>query len=138
MIATGGAPTLSSSSLKTRPICGESPMILKKFRVTLAHETRSASRPGMPLRLRDSLWVAARYWKTVSSGPGQDYSVALPIEIVWQRDRVILTRAGRFIQHHDPIGIWIRQRPQQDCVDYAKDGGVCADSQRQRDRGYGS
>src|SRR5438874_3757259 len=60
MIATGGAPTLSSSSLKTRPICGESPMILKKFRVTDAVETRSASRPGMPLRLRDSLCVQAR------------------------------------------------------------------------------
>src|SRR5207244_3363949 len=43
-----------------------------------------------------------------SSGPGQDYSVALPDYFDWQRDRVILTRAGRYrfpISRRYPQGI---------------------------------
>ena len=34
-----------------RPISGETPTTLKKFRVTEAHETRSGSRPGMPAKV---------------------------------------------------------------------------------------
>ena len=36
-------------------------------------------------------------------------------------------------QLHDALGMRIRERPQQDSVDHAEDGGVCADAKRQRD-----
>ena len=63
--------------------------------------------------------------------------VVSPIEIVGQRNRIILTRSGRFIQHHDPVGIWIWQRPQQNRINDAENRSVRANTQRQRqDRDY--
>ena len=56
--------------------------------------------------------------------------VILPIEIIGQRDRIILSRPGRFVQDHDPVGVRIRQRPKQDGVDDAEDRGVRADAER--------
>ena len=123
MIATAGAPGLSSSSLKTRPISGATPMTSKKLRVTDAVETRSGSRPGIPLKLRDSLCVQARCSKTCC--------LFLPIEIIRERNGKILARPGRFVQHHDPIGIWIRKRPKQNGINDAKNGGVGANAERE-------
>ena len=61
--------------------------------------------------------------------------VVLPIEIIRQRDRIILSRPGRFVQNHDPVGIRIRQRPEQDGIDDAEDRGVRADAERERQDG---
>jgi hypothetical protein len=58
--------------------------------------------------------------------------VFLPIEIIGQRDGVILARPGRFVQDHDPVRVWIRKRPQQNRVDDAEDRGVRADPERKR------
>ena len=58
--------------------------------------------------------------------------VLLPIKIIWERHRIILSRPGRFVQDHDPVGIRIRQRPEQNGVDDAEDGGVRADPERKR------
>jgi len=57
--------------------------------------------------------------------------VLLPIKIIRERDRIILSRPGRFVQHHDPVGISIRQRPEQDGVDDAEDRGVRTDPERE-------
>src|SRR5947207_15877990 len=59
--------------------------------------------------------------------------VISPVKVVWQRNRIILPRSGRFVQYHDPVRIRIRQRSKQNCVDDAKDGGVGADAERERD-----
>ena len=58
--------------------------------------------------------------------------VLLPIKIIRERDRIILSRPGRFIQDHDPVGIRIRQRPKQDGVDDAEDRGVRTDTESER------
>ena len=58
--------------------------------------------------------------------------VLLPIKIIGERDRIILSRPGRFVQDHDPVGIRIRQRPEQDGVDDAEDRGVRTDPERER------
>ena len=55
--------------------------------------------------------------------------VILPIEIIRQRNRVILAGSGRFVQDHDPVRVWIRQRPKQNGVDDAEDGGVRPDAE---------
>ena len=59
LISAMGLTGLTSMDKVTRKyVCPADP-------VTDAHEMRSGSRPGMPLRLRDSLWMAARCSKTV-------------------------------------------------------------------------
>ena len=39
--------------------------------------------------------------------------------------------------HDQPLWLGVRQRPKQYGVDDAEDGGVCADSECQRDNGHG-
>src|SRR4030095_5026154 len=46
------------------------------------------------------------------------------------RDGKILARTGRFVQYHDPIGIWVRQRPQQNGIYDAEDGSIGANTER--------
>ena len=58
--------------------------------------------------------------------------VLLPIEIIRERDRIILSRPRRFIEDHDSLRVRIRQRLQQDGVDNAEDRGVRADAERKR------
>jgi hypothetical protein len=58
--------------------------------------------------------------------------VVSPIEIVRQRNRVILTGSRRFIQHHDPVGVPVRQRAQQNRINDAENRGVRANAERQR------
>ena len=58
--------------------------------------------------------------------------VFLPVEVVWQRDGIILPRAGGFIKHHDAVRVRIRQRPQQYGVDDTKDRSVRTDPERKR------
>src|SRR5436309_7551740 len=68
----------------------------------------------------------------------ENFVVPLPIEIIGQRDGKILTRTGRFAQDHDPVRIRIRQRPKQNGVNDAEDGGVRPDAERERnDRNCG-
>src|SRR5512132_2891942 len=40
------------------------------------------------------------------------------------------------LHRHDLVGIGIRKRPQQDCVDHAEDGRVRSNAERQHDDGY--
>src|SRR4029077_13359974 len=58
--------------------------------------------------------------------------VFLPIEIVGQRNGVILARTGRFVQDHDPVRVRIRKRPQENRVDDAEDRSVRTDPERKR------
>src|SRR5438128_8970543 len=59
--------------------------------------------------------------------------VVSPVEIVRQRNRIILSWSGRFVENHDSVSVWIRQRSQQHCIDDAEDSGVSADPERKRD-----
>ncbi len=52
-----------------------------------------------------------------------------PIEIVGQRNGVVLTWPGRFVHNHDPVGVRIWKRTKQDGVDDAKYRGVRADAE---------
>src|ERR1041384_1932515 len=61
----------------------------------------------------------------------ETFRLFLPIEIIRERDGKILARAGRFVQYHDPIGIWIRKRPQQNGINDAKNCGVGANAERE-------
>src|SRR5882762_7436008 len=62
--------------------------------------------------------------------------VVSPIEIVGQRNRIILTRSGRFIQHHDPVGVWVWKRSQQNRINDAENRSVRANAERQRQDRY--
>ena len=43
-----------------------------------------------------------------------------------------VTRAGkRLANHHQPVGILVRERAEQNCVNYAEDRGVRTDPQTQ-------
>ena len=65
-------------------------MMLKKFRVTDAHETRSGFATGNAAEI-------SRFF--VRAGEMLENGVVVsPIEIVGQRDGIILTRSGRFVQ----------------------------------------
>ena len=63
--------------------------------------------------------------------------VVSPIKVVRQRNRIILSRAGRFVENHDSLRVWIRQRSQQHRIDDAEDSGVSADPERKRDNSDG-
>ncbi len=57
----------------------------------------------------------------------------LPVLEVGLRHRAVAAAGVVDLQQpHDPIRIWIRQRPQQHAVDDAEDGGRGADAERQR------
>ena len=58
--------------------------------------------------------------------------VISPVEIIGQRDRVILARSRRFVENHDAIGVRIRKRSKQNRVDDAKYRGVRTDAERKR------
>src|SRR6478752_8755233 len=55
-----------------------------------------------------------------------------PIEIVGQRDRVVLAWAGRFVQNHDPVRLRIWKGTKQDGVNDAEYRGIRADAERKR------
>src|SRR6266436_2390668 len=59
----------------------------------------------------------------------EDGVVVSPIEVVRQRNGIILSRSRRFVEHHDPVCVRVRQRSQQYCIDDAKDGRVRADAE---------
>src|SRR5207245_987786 len=58
--------------------------------------------------------------------------VTFPIEIIRESDGKLLSWSGGLGQNHDALGVWIRKRPEQDRVNDAKDGGVRADAERER------
>jgi len=40
--------------------------------------------------------------------------------------------------HHQPLGVWVRKRPEQHAIDDAEDCRICADTQRQGQDRQGS
>src|ERR1700719_2767422 len=69
----------------------------------------------------------------VVSGDGLEGVVLLPSIEFRDGSRVNALEIGKTANDcHDPVGIRIRQRLQQDYVDHRKDGGVGANTQRQR------
>ena len=63
---------------------------------------------------------------------GEGPAFAAPIEEVRVRDRGIVELLGRLVDRHQPVGVGIRERPQQDAVHHAENGRIRADTQRQR------
>ena len=55
-----------------------------------------------------------------------------PIEIVRQRNGVVLTWPRRFVQNHDPVGVRIWKRTKQDRVDDTEYRGVRPDAECKR------
>src|SRR5262249_18044456 len=90
-------------------------------------------------RARNALRVASRNSTEISRflmSRGEMFKngvVLLPIKIIRERDRIILSRSGRFVKDHDPVRIRVRKRTKQDRVDDAKDRGVGSNTQSKRD-----
>ena len=78
--------------------------------------------------------------QVVSLAPGdceifKNRVLLFPIEIIRIRNRDARLIGIRFCHDHEPIGIGVRQRPEQDGVDHTKDGGVRPDAERKREDG---
>ena len=61
--------------------------------------------------------------------------VFFPIEIIRVRDRDARLFRLRLGHDHESVGLGIRERPEQDRVDHAEDGGVRADAEREGENG---
>jgi hypothetical protein len=61
-----------------------------------------------------------------------------PVDEVAGRDDVVLLVTREVVLPHDGdlVGVRIRQRPQQECIDDAEDGSVRADAERQGGHGH--
>src|SRR5262249_32870787 len=55
--------------------------------------------------------------------------VVAPIRDVRIGDRHLVDHGARLVQKHELLGFVVRQRPQQDRVDYTEDGAVGADAE---------
>src|SRR5436190_24215410 len=61
--------------------------------------------------------------------------VPLPVEVIGKGNGYFRLRRGRLVKDDQPVRLRIRQRSQQHRVDHAKDGGIRADTERERDDG---
>jgi hypothetical protein len=59
--------------------------------------------------------------------------IPLPVEVIGKGNGYFRLRRGRLVKDDEPVRLGIRQRPQQHRVDYAKDGGIRADTEPERD-----
>src|SRR5688572_11535085 len=59
--------------------------------------------------------------------------VALPIEPVRWRDRVVAVALPRFVHHRQVIALGIRKRSQQQLINHGENGGIGADAERKRE-----
>jgi len=58
-------------------------------------------------------------------------NMALPMTLLGGAARPV------YAQLHQLAGLGIGQRPEQDGIDHAEDGGVCPDAEREREHGDG-
>ncbi len=58
-------------------------------------------------------------------------ALVAPIEEVWIRHADGANHRCRLVQHDKTRGLFVRQWPQENSIDYGEDGGVRADAQRQ-------
>src|SRR5215475_54078 len=58
--------------------------------------------------------------------------LVLPIEIIRERHGKILAWSARFVQYHDAFGMGVRNRAQENGINDAKDCGVGANAESER------
>ena len=122
-MTTSSPPGRVSASVNTRPSAGATPKTRKSSEVVWILEICSA--PLLPMTLSGGVCTSASASNARARARHSRKFSGWTLTVPSAAERLLA-------QDDQPVGPWIRQRPEEDGIDEGEDRGVCADAEGER------